>query len=66
MTKTEAIIILRLAEIGDVERDYLALGADEIGLTMPGLLAAGHVEQDGDDLWSTFDAQDEAWALWAA
>ena len=66
MTKTEAIIILRLAEIADVAGAYHALGADEIGAAMPALLTAGKVEQSGEDMWSTFAAQDEAWAVWAA
>jgi hypothetical protein len=66
MTKTEAIIVLRLAEIADVDAAYRALGADEIGAAMPGLLAAGDVKQSGDDMWSTFEAQDVAWAVWAS
>lgn len=66
MTKTEAIIVLRLAEIADVDAAYRALGADEIGLAFPELIAAGRVQKEGDDMYSTFEAQDEAWAVWAS
>jgi hypothetical protein len=68
MTKTQAMIILRHAELSDVADAYQALQTEDVvalAQETDQMISTGLLIQDADGfIWSEFETQDQAWAVW--
>lgn len=69
MTKNEAVIILGLAEIADVEAARITFQTTDVigyATTLASLTSRELIKSYGVDLYSDHEVTDEAWAVWCA